>query len=91
MSYFFSCLQDDNKTIVGFFQKFLLQNDVSHFSFKLSGNTKVTAMVILKGTGNIKIALLNCLELFRDTKSSPCLQIHFHLQAELFVSFLRWE
>lgn len=43
---------------------------MSHFSFKVSGNTKMTAMVVLNGTGNIKITLLNCLELLSDRSIS---------------------
>lgn len=43
---------------------------MSHFAFEVSGNTKVTAVVLLTGTGNIKITLLNCLELFSNRSIS---------------------
>lgn len=69
MSYFFSCLQDDKKSHCDFLKNYFC-TVMSHFSFKVSGSTKVTAVVLLKGTGNIKIVLLNCLELFSDRSIS---------------------
>lgn len=49
----------------------------------------MTATAMLKGTGNFKTALLNCSELFRDAKDSPCLQIHLQLKTEPFVRVFR--